>query len=85
MRRSYGMWRCYSNPTHTSKDAHIMALHDYSLLLNPSITNREFREFTRLSSASTANKLLTNLDLPRVGHTKGTSYCLVNEKNEPFL
>ncbi len=40
MKRKWGMWVCGSCSI-TSRDAHLMALRDYALLIKPTITNRE--------------------------------------------
>ena len=75
MTRKWGMWVCGSC-SFTSRDAHLMALRDYALLIKPTITNRELREFLQLESASVAVKLLSRLNLPYTGSTKDRVYHL---------
>ena len=75
MKRTYGKWLC---PTcnHSSKDAHIEALKDYSLLFSHTITNQELREFLVLTSESVAKKMLITLNLTYTGRNKARVYHL---------
>lgn len=75
MQRKRGHWFCPACSC-SSKDAHIKAIHDYSLLINSSITNQQMRDFLHLPSISVTSKLLTSLDFKRVGQLKGRSYYL---------
>ncbi|PLS17984.1 nuclease [Bacillus sp. M6-12] len=54
---------------HISKEAHLEALSDYCLLRGSTITNNEIKHFLKLSSASTATKMLSSLDLFFTGNT----------------
>lgn len=54
------------------------AVEQYLLLVKPTITNKEFREFFGVESMKTANKLLSNLKLQKHGEKKNRSYSLLN-------
>jgi len=75
MKRKWGKWHCQSC-SYCSSDAHLVAIHDYSLLIKPTITNRELRDFLRLDSASVALKLLQSLNLSYSGTTKDRVYFI---------
>ncbi|MCQ6279911.1 nuclease-related domain-containing protein [Bacillus sp. EB600] len=68
-----GTWYC-SQCSHQSKTAHIETLNDYFLLIKPSITNAEFRQFLHISSARSTNRILKSLNLPYTGTNKGRIY-----------
>ncbi|WP_079506822.1 nuclease-related domain-containing protein [Mesobacillus jeotgali] len=68
-----GNWTC-NYCGNTSKDAHIQALKDYFLIYGPFITNRQFRELTNINSTTTANRILTSLNLVYNGTNKGRTY-----------
>lgn len=63
-------WFC-KKCNHFSKDAHEQAIQDYLLLINPTITNQQFREFTHVSSVFTANRMLTSTNLVSTAQTRG--------------
>lgn len=73
MERYSGTWNCH-HCGDTSKGAHLLALEDYFLLINPSINNRQFRQFVHLPSQKLASKLLRNSNLTATGSTKNRSY-----------
>ncbi|WP_153125229.1 nuclease-related domain-containing protein [Peribacillus tepidiphilus] len=75
MIRNKGKWTC---PTcnQTSHNAHLDALRDFALLFQPSIQNRQVKEFLHLYSSSGAHKLLSTLHLPYEGTTKARVYSL---------
>jgi ribosomal protein L37AE/L43A len=75
MERSNGTWKC-SICLIKQKDAHINALCDYALLIDNTISNKELRSFTKLTSLSTAARLLSLLDLPYTGTTKDRRYFI---------
>lgn len=75
MKRKWGMWVCGSC-SFTSRDAHLLALRDYTLLIKSTITNRELREFLQLESISVAAKILSRLNLSYTGSTKARVYHL---------
>lgn len=70
-----GKWYC-NKCNCISKNAHIPSLKDYSLLIKPSITNRELRNFLRLPSHASATYLLSRMNLRYSGQTKGRKYEL---------
>lgn len=53
------------------------ALHDYSLLLGPAITNKELRNFLHVSSSHAATRILKSLNLPQTGAQKNRTYTLM--------
>lgn len=73
MIRKHGTWLC-QGCSHTSRNAHMMAIEDYFLLIKPSITNKELRNFLQFSSRKTAAEILKSLNLKKTGSTKGTVY-----------
>ncbi|KQL21245.1 nuclease-related domain-containing protein [Cytobacillus solani] len=56
------------------KNAHVEAVKDYFLSLNSTMSNKQFREFTHLSSVDMASKLLMRMNLPSSGANKGRVY-----------
>ncbi|RSD25120.1 nuclease-related domain-containing protein [Mesobacillus subterraneus] len=68
-----GKWHCRSCG-HNSADAHIQALKDYFLIFGPEITNKQFREFMKINSPSTAKRILASIDLVCTGTNKGRTY-----------
>lgn len=74
-------WRCFRCETE-SKDAHIRALRDYYLLLGPTITNRQLREFLSISSSASATRILRSMNLPSEGLNKGKVYHLPFENEK---
>lgn len=73
MEYRYGTWCCPKCGTR-SKDAHIPAIQDYFLLIKPSITNSELRNFLHIDSIKVANKILISMNLPYTGKNKGRVY-----------
>ncbi|KAB2329093.1 NERD domain-containing protein [Cytobacillus depressus] len=75
MKRIYGTWFC-ARCKCKDKTAHYKALLDYCLLVESSITNKQFRKFMQLSSQDTAQKLLKSMKLAHSGTNKGRVYYL---------
>lgn len=73
MIRKMRNWFCPSCSTF-DKLAHIKAVEDYFLLIKPSITSKEFREFVHITSKDTANRLLVSMKLPYKGENRGRIY-----------
>lgn len=73
MKRGHGSWVCPSCHK-KDKDAHLLALRDYFLLIDSSITNRQFRDFAGGCSKDTASRLLTRAQLPFSGENKSRIY-----------
>jgi hypothetical protein len=76
MKRIKGKWHC-SNYGGISKNAHISSLNDYFLLIRPTITNRELRDFLCLPSRFIATSLLRSLDFQSSEERKSRKYQLV--------
>lgn len=68
-------WHCPSCKKN-SRDAHIKAIHDYSLLFGLTITNKDLREFLQLESPDIASRLLKSMSLPQTGANKSRKYFL---------
>lgn len=66
-------WQC-SFCKHRSKNAHLQAIADYLLLINDSITSKQFREFVNCSDPYLAARLLSKSGMPYSGETKGRVY-----------
>lgn len=75
MMRKNKAWFCKSC-SYSSKNAHIESLKDYALLIGPTITNRQLRDFLCLSSRTTSGYFLKSLNLKHSGQTKGRVYEL---------
>ena len=70
-----GGWFCH-NCELSYKNAHIQSLMDYFLLIRPTITNQQFREFLQVQSISITTKLLNSLNLQHSGRFKDRKYEL---------
>lgn len=66
-------WYC-PNCACTSNEALKQSLLDYFLLIRPTITNTQFREFMLIASTSITAKLLKSLNLPTSGSTRNMVY-----------
>ncbi|WP_062106969.1 nuclease-related domain-containing protein [Bacillus niameyensis] len=75
MEKLYGRWRCPKCGVE-SKDAHITALREYSLLYGQQITNKQLRNFLMLPSRHTAKHIFLSMNLPYKGVNKGRIYTL---------
>ena len=73
--RKKGKWLC-SNCESLFQNAHIQALIDYRLLIGPTITNKQVRDFLRIPSVSIASKLLNSLQAKSIGKYKDRTYFL---------
>lgn len=72
-------WRC-TKCGKVDRKAHIHALIDYCLLVGPTISPLQLRNFLRLDSSSIASKLLRSLNLPFSGDYKNRVYHLSLEE-----
>jgi hypothetical protein len=70
-----GCWYCHQCDINHKK-AHLSSLNDYFLLLNPTITNKQAREYLHIPSTWIASKLLISLNLKQKGMKKNRSYEL---------
>jgi ribosomal protein S27AE len=75
MKKKNRRWRC-DQCLYVDSIAYIEALKDFARLYGPSTTNRQLREFCLISSTSVANKILSSLNCPFTGGTKGRVYDL---------
>lgn len=66
-------WKC-PKCLRISKDAHIDAINDYFILIKPTITVSELREFLHLPSNRVAAYILSLLNLLSTGEKKGRVY-----------
>lgn len=73
MSYSHGVWLC-AYCEHKSKNEHIKALKDYFLLIGPTITNKQFRDFMHIQSRHVATRLLVAMRLPSIGSNSGRIY-----------
>ena len=78
MKREWGKWICLSCSYH-SKDAHIQTLHDFALLIRPTVTNKDVRSFLQIESGTIANRILSGMNLEYDGSNKGREYVLEME------
>jgi hypothetical protein len=69
----YGSWSC-PKCKNKSKTAHIQAVNDYFLLIKPSITNAELRQFLHIDSINIAQKILSAMNLPFTGKFRDRVY-----------
>ncbi|MEK4566481.1 nuclease-related domain-containing protein [Alkalihalobacillus sp. FSL R5-0424] len=70
-----GRWTCKHCNT-TSKTAHIQALEEYFLLIKPTISNQELRDYLQINSSAVAYQLLKKLDVKRTHKNKHCYYHL---------
>lgn len=73
-------WQC-TDCNFISKNVYQQSLQDYVLLIDFTITNKQFREFLLIPSRITATNILQSLNLSQTGKTKGIKYILsIDEK-----
>lgn len=70
-----GRWRCEAC-AHCDPIAHLHALLQYRALVNTTISNREFREFTGINSPSISSKLLAGAKMAHQGSFKDRHYII---------
>lgn len=70
-------WRC-QNCNSTSKQAHLRALQDYTLLFGMITTNSKLRGFFNMQSSSAVKRLLQTMKIPYTGNNKGRTYDLTS-------
>jgi hypothetical protein len=68
-------WEC-SSCGHTSRNAHIQTLIDYSILLGNSITVKEACRFLHIKNSRIARDILKSLGLHQKGISSAAIYCL---------
>ncbi|MFJ7974783.1 nuclease-related domain-containing protein [Peribacillus sp. NPDC096379] len=79
MEKLMGKWRC-NNCTYQSNDAYIESIQDYALLVDTKVTNKEFRNFLEIPSASISAKLLNSMNLPKEGKSRAVTYQLKHDE-----
>lgn len=75
MNYSRNYWRC-TRCNKKQLDAHLFALQEYRLLIGPTISNREFRKFTGLSSRMNAWIILHGCNFQTIGNRKSLRYVI---------
>ena len=70
-----GKWTCKSC-NHSSNETLLEAIHDYFLILKPTITNSELRLFLHLPSMNISQKILKSLNLKFSGSKKNRIYFM---------
>ncbi|WP_053360547.1 nuclease-related domain-containing protein [Bacillus sp. FJAT-27251] len=73
MFRIRGCWKCPACGA-VSKDAHLQAIQDYFLLINPTLTNRQLQDFLHLHNSGIISKILASTSLPHTGFRKDRIY-----------
>ncbi|WP_342433590.1 nuclease-related domain-containing protein [Neobacillus sp. FSL H8-0543] len=76
-------WHCsYCN--FISKTAHFQTVDDYFLLINQTITRKQFAQVLQIEATSKAKNLLLALKLPNTGSKRGTRYnlCILSPHDE---
>jgi hypothetical protein len=68
-------WHC-PNCGLKSKTAHLPTVDDFFLLMGPTMTRKQFADFTHNKSIFVAGKQLRALNLPFIGANRGTKYTL---------
>jgi hypothetical protein len=77
MKHIYGTWIC-PQCLYKSKDAHKKTIQDHFLLFGPTITNKEFREFSHIQSRQISSRFLAEQNLSHTGINKGRIYYKPN-------
>lgn len=75
MKRANGYWLCNQCNT-KSRDAHIAAIHDYTLLIQQSFNIQEIKSFLQINSTKTTNRLIRSLPVSYTGITNDRTYTL---------
>ncbi|MGK7376832.1 nuclease-related domain-containing protein [Planococcus sp. 1R117A] len=73
MKRKYGTWHCPSCGE-SDKNAHIQSIKDWHQLTGKPMTNKICREFLQIEDRRLTTRLLTEMNLIKQGHLKGTNY-----------
>lgn len=75
MQRDQRSWIC-SRCGARDPSAHLLAIQEYFTFVELEITNRKLREFCGFESRAVATRLLSQLNLKKVGNLKACSYHL---------
>ena len=76
LRMEYKFGTFYCRCGNKSREALLQGLHDYRLLIDEWITNKQFREFFGMESVYMASKKLNRLNLESKGQTKSRQYLI---------
>lgn len=79
MKRISHYWICPSCYSKSSK-AHEKAIYDYLTIINNKISNAECREFLKIKSADQSYRMMTNMNLIKIGKKSGVKYMLPERK-----
>lgn len=74
MRYSHGKFICSCG--NVSKEPLLQGLHDYRLLIDEWISNRQFREFFNIDNEDVVNKIFKRLGFKEEGKTKSRKYLI---------
>lgn len=74
--RKKGHWYC-ENCSTKSPNVVIQSIQDYALLIKPTFSNEELRDFLQITSRKAVYRLLTSMNLQFVGEKKGRIYKLL--------
>lgn len=66
-------WFC-RNCGSSSKTAHIDAVRDFCILINPNITNEQCRTFLKIGETKVASRILKNMNLSLIGSNRKRVY-----------
>lgn len=75
MTRLKGSWKCLRCGV-TDRHAHVQAILDFYMLLSPTMTNRQCRDFLGLRNRHEATRMLSNISTTREGRTHNSIYFL---------
>ncbi|MFD1204536.1 nuclease-related domain-containing protein [Sporosarcina contaminans] len=71
-------WNC-AHCQHSGQTEHQKAVEDWFLLIQPKMTNREFRYFTKIDNRHVARGLLAKTNLQVIGERKAAHYIFKKE------
>lgn len=78
MKRMKRTWVCDHCSFH-SKTAYYMSIKDYFLLIKPTMTNSELRDFLLIHNSRTSGNILSTMNLPHSGTNKGRVYHMPDD------
>ncbi|QEY22082.1 NERD domain-containing protein [Psychrobacillus sp. AK 1817] len=73
MRRVIRTWKC-PHCLNQHKDAHILAIKEWFMLVGEEMTNSVCRSFLKIEKSQTATRLLQSMKLKTIGEGKGAKY-----------
>ncbi len=81
MNRIYGTWLC-PHCYEKKKEAHLDTIYQYYLLFGQEITNRQLRDFLRISSHSLSTRILNSVAPTTRGKNKDKVHILNLDKRK---